>query len=300
MQEVKQLWEFKYIPEKFEDLVLNDNIKPKLKKALTELPNLMLYGPPGIGKGSFANVLLEHTGYDYLWINASDETGIDMIREKVSKFSSSLGITEMKIVIMNESDSLSQGAQGAQKMLKQLMEDVQSSCRFIFLTNDLSLMMDELVSRCRVIEFSNPPKAEIGKLCLKILKKEKIKYDKKVLISIIEKCYPDIRKIIGAVQNNIVNGELKNDDVSTFDRVFKEILEFMVKNDLESIRHRLRSFYIDYVGLYNFLYENIDSFKSPGGAIMLIGEHLRDHRPYPIKEINFMRMVVRMIHKNVL
>jgi DNA polymerase III delta prime subunit len=294
-----KLWEYKYAPTKFEDMILNDNVKAKLSKALKNLPNLMLYGPPGTGKGTFTNILLDHTSFDNMWINASDETGIDVIRDKVKSFSTALGMTVMKIVVFNEADSLSQGSQGAQKMLKQLMEDVEKTCRFVYLTNDLNLMTDALKSRCQVIEMSNPPLKDIGTYASKILKQENIKFDTKVLVSIIKKCYPDIRKTVSSLQENVINGELKNDRVISSDQIFGEILKMVINQDLENIRKTLRSNYIDYVGLYEFFYENVGEFKSPGGAILKIGDHLRWNREHANKEINFMHMVMQMIWEKI-
>jgi len=114
-----KLWEFEHEPLTLSGAIYNKEIRPKLEKALAEVPNLMLYGGPGVGKGTFANILLRHTGHDYLWVNASDYTGIDHMRTGgiVRDFATALGVTPLKIVVMNEADSLSQGAQGAQKAL---------------------------------------------------------------------------------------------------------------------------------------------------------------------------------------
>lgn len=294
------LWTFKYEPKEFEEMILNKTVKDKLRKAFKELPNLMLYGPAGVGKGTFAHILVEKSGYDYMWVNSSDETGIDAMRDKVSSFATSLGMTEMKIVVLNESDSLTQGAQGSQKMLKQLMEDVHKICRFVFLTNDLGLMMNEIQSRCQVIEISNPPMGDIGKHCIKILKSEKVKYDNKVLANIIKKCYPDIRKTIEALKENTFNGVLKTDYISQSEELFSKILEHIIKKDVDTIRNLLRSNYIDYRGLYEYLYENAGAFASPGGAILEIGDHLRWNRSHANKEINFMHMVFRMIWEKII
>lgn len=96
------IWCFKYQPQTFSEIVLNNDIRNKLQKALVEVPNLMLVGPAGVGKGTFTNVFLKQTGLDYLWVNCSDETSIDNIRTKVKSFATSLGITPLKIVVLNE------------------------------------------------------------------------------------------------------------------------------------------------------------------------------------------------------
>ena len=293
------LWEYKHAPTKIEDMALDPTVRKKLIRALDELPNLMLYGAPGTGKGTFAKILIKHTGYDSMWINASDETGIDTIRDKVKTFSTALGMTEMKIVVLNEADSLSLGAQGAQKMLKQLMEDVQKICRFIYLTNDLSLMTDAIQSRCQVIDMSQPALKEIGVYASKVLKKEGIKYDNKLLISVIKQCYPDIRKTISTLQDNTFDGELKSDSITITEKLFNKIMKSIVNKDLDTLRTDLRSNYIDYIRLYEFICENASAFKSPGGAILSIGDHLRWHKEHANKEINFMHMVMQMIWEKI-
>jgi DNA polymerase III delta prime subunit len=96
------IWTFKYQPQTFDDVILNDDIRKKLSKAMVEVPNLMLVGPAGVGKGTFTHVFLKQTGLDYLWVNCSDETSIDNVRTKVKSFATSLGITPLKVVILNE------------------------------------------------------------------------------------------------------------------------------------------------------------------------------------------------------
>jgi replication factor C small subunit len=295
----KEIWTFKYEPQKFDDIILNDKIKSKLKKALEEVPNLMLVGPPGVGKGTFTNIFIKETGFDHMWINASDETGIDAIRDKVKSFSTALGITPLKIVVLNEADALSRGASGAQKMLKQLIEDVQRITRFIFLTNDESLMMNELMSRCQVIRVDNPPGKEVYKFVADILKKENVKFDQKMLVNIVKKCHPDIRSTILTVQQNVLKGKLVSDE-GVYESMWDGILKSMKEGDLDNIRVTLKSNTINYAALYKHLFENIDGFKSPGDAIIMIGEYMYRDTTVAIKEINFMAMVVNMMKQGII
>lgn len=300
-QKLYELWEYKHQPKKFEDMVLNPTAKVKLRKALDTLPNMMLYGAPGTGKGTFTKILLDYTGFDSMWINASADTGIDTIRDKVKTFSTALGMTEMKIVVLNESDSLSQGPQGAQKMLKQLIEDVEKICRFVFLTNDLSLMTEAIRSRCKlIVDMSQPPLKEMGLLGSKILKKEGVKFDPKLLVSIVKQCYPDMRKVMSSLQDNVHNGVLTGDEIASTEKLFNDVMKSMIKKDLDAVRNILRSNHINYPLLYEFLYENAVAFKSPGGAILSIGDHLRWHKEHANKEINFMHMVMQMIWEKIL
>jgi len=295
----RRIWTFAYEPTTIDEMILNDDIKPVLKKALEEVPNLLLYGNAGLGKGTFTNIMLRHTGFDKMWINASDATGIDAIRERIRPFATSMSMTDLKIVVLNEADSLTSGPQGAQKMLRQLMEDVQKITRFVLLCNYEHNIIDEIKSRCQTIKIDNPPAKEIGKLCLKILKLEKVKYKAEDVIAIVQKCYPDIRKTINVLQLNTINKKLVGSRLSVSEDVWKKILMLMLKQDVESVRKELKSNYIDYPDLFKYLYENAGEFKEPGGAILLVGEHLNRNTFYPIKEINFMQMFVQMIFQKV-
>lgn len=294
------LWTFKYEPKKFDDMILNEDIKPKLKKAIEEVPNIMLYGTAGVGKGTFTNILLKETGYDKMWVNASDETGIDIIRDKISHFAVSMPMTKLQICVLNESDSLtSTSKQNAQKILKQLMEDVHKITRFIFLTNNINEMLPELRSRCWVISIDNPPIKEIGKHALNILRNENIKFEGKDVMDIVKKCYPDIRKTIWSLHENIIDGKLTGSMISATEALNKKIFKLLITQEIDEVRKELRGNYIDYPDLYFYCYENAGRFKKPGNAVLEIGEHLNRHSQYPIPEINFMRMVMSMIYQQI-
>jgi len=295
-----ELWEFKYEPKVFSEMILNENIKPKLEKALKEVPSFLLYGTPGVGKGTFTKILLRETGYDHMWINASDETGIDNIRQKVRSFSTAMGISPLKIVVLNEADSLSSGDQGAQKILRQLMEDVQKITRFILLCNYENKIIPELKSRCTPIKIDNPPIKEIALFSKRILENEKIQFKNETLISIVKKCYPDIRSTIKALKENVINGKLVTDHISSSEGLWEQILNMIKNKNIEGVRKALKSNYIDYVELYKYLYENVGEFKEPGGAILLIGQHLVWDGIVAIKEINFMHMVIEMVWEKII
>ena len=300
MKKDTDIWSFTYEPKEFDSMILSDDIKPKLKKALTEMPNLLLYGPPGVGKGTFTHILLRKSGLDSMWVNASDETGIDSMREKVKSFATSLGVTELKVVVLNEADSLSSGNQGAQKMLRQMMEDVQKITRFILLANYENNIIPELKSRCQMIKMDNPPAKKIFEFCSYILKSEKVTFNPQTVVSIIRKCHPDIRKIIWSLQENTINGKLIGDKISASEDTWKAVLSGMLQGDVDGVRKTLKSNYINYTELYAYLFDNVGEFKSPGDAIIEIGEHLYRNEIVAIPEINFMSMFVGMMRNGVI
>lgn len=296
----QNLWVYKYQPKTFEDIVLNEDIKPKLRKSLKEIPNMLIYGTPGIGKGCFVNLFKEMSNVDYMWINASDENGIEVFRNKIRPFATAMCMKDMKIVVLNEADSLTSGPQGSQKLLRQLMEDCYKLARFILICNYEGYIIPEIKSRCQTIKFDLPPKKEIGKLCLSILRREGVKFEAPTMIDIINKCYPDIRRTINVLQENVVDKKLIGSRVDSSEELFEKIMKFMLKQDIEAVREELRSNYIPYPELYAYLYENAGEFKQPGAAILLIGKYLFQDTTIANKEINFMTMVVDMIYEKVL
>jgi replication factor C small subunit len=296
----KNLWVYKYQPKTFNDIILNDEIKGKLGKAMNEIPNMLLYGTPGIGKGCFATLMKDKENIDYMWINASDENGIDVFRNKIRPFATAMCMKDLKIVVLNEADSLTSGPQGAQKLLRQLMEDTYKLCRFILICNYEGYIIPEIKSRCQVIQFDNPPKKEIGKLLLNILKTEGVKYESKDVLEIIKKTYPDIRRTINVLQENVVDGKLTGSRVFASEALFEKIFTLILKGDIEAVREELKSNYIPYPQLYEFIYERAGEFKQPGGAILLIGKYLFQDMSIANKEINFMTMIVDMIYEKVI
>ena len=235
-------------------MILNPDIKPKLEKALAEKPNMLLYGSAGVGKGTFTHIFLKETGLDHMWVNASDKTGIEYIRSDVRPYANAPDINNnLKVVVFNEADALSSGQSGAQKILRQLMEDTYKLTRFIFLANYDQYIIPEIKSRCEVISVDRPPKRDIGAFAIKILKAEGIKYEGKDVINIVEKCYPDIRKTVWSLQENAIDGKLISTNTYSSEDVFIEILKNMKSKDPNLVRSTLKNNYINYIQLYEFI-----------------------------------------------
>ena len=145
---MQEIWTFKHEPDRLQDFIATPELKEKLSLVIKDLPNIMLFGSPGIGKGTFVNILLKQTKLDYLKINASDENSVDDIREKVKNFATALGNTKIKIVYLNECDRLTSAAQ---ETLRQLIEDTHKITRYLLVGNYLNRIIPELKSRCEVI-----------------------------------------------------------------------------------------------------------------------------------------------------
>lgn len=297
-----EIWSFKYEPLELDNMILAPDVRSKLEKAIETKPNIMLYGQPGTGKGTFTNIFLEKTGVDKLKVNASDETGIDYVRSSVKTFAYA-GAGRIKYVIMNESEALSSGKSGAQKMLKDLMEAVQEKTRFLYMTNEIQGMNPALRSRCMEVCLDYPPKKDLILYLASILRNEEIKFTPKVLGDIVKKCYPDIRKSIWSIQENSIDGELRGSDIYTAEALYKEILLLMKAKDIDKLRTLLKSNYINYKHLYEFLFDQVfdsDIFTKPGDAVIQIGDHLRYNETTCNAEINYMHMVFYMLWKEII
>lgn len=290
-----ELWSFKYEPTTLENYIVSPEWKERLQKIINECPNFILSGPPGIGKSTFMNIFINETQYDCLKINASIENGADIIRSKIWSFATTLGMTRFKIVYLNEAERLTQASQ---EMLRQLMEDVQEHTRFAFVCNSHSDIHEALISRCTLEELSFPPAPLIFEKCLSILDAEKISYDQNIksgIINMIKKVYPDVRRIINSLQSSVINGKILSVKVNDRQQVNSLIIKAFFEKDINEVRKILRNNAILYSELYSGLFENMDQFKSPGDAIILLGEYLYRDKFVSIQEINFIAMMVKMM-----
>lgn len=300
-------YEFKYMPKSFDEMIVAEDLRPVLKKALDELSSMLLSGPPGTGKGTFVDILrATKPNIDILKINCSDCTSIDDVRDKVKPFATSIGFGELKVVFLNEVDYLSHNGQA---MLRDLIESTQKYTRFILACNYPHKILPEMFSRCQHIELNNPPALEVAKRCFYILDQEGVKYNKKTVIAIVKAIWqkkPDVRNTLITLKMNVIDGVLRDNFVlSASEELYKGILKSLQENNPEGIRVILKSNPIDYVGLYKFLMDAVmvedgNLFKNPGSAIELLGEH--DYRDNLVanREINFMTMCVRLMRSGAI
>lgn len=293
----QELWTFKYEPKTLDEMILNDKSKEILFDVIENVPNVLLCGKPGTGKGTFMNILLNETKYDYLKINASDENSVDDVRTKIKSFATALGFSKKKIVYLNECDAMS--VQG-QMAIRDLSESVQNTCRFFFVCNYPNKITDPIKSRCQTITLNEPPTDLLYKHCLLILKKENITIkNKKGIVNIIKEYYPDIRQIINTLQLNSKNGVFDNIVISSNSNLYNVIFNLMQEKKIDELRKTLKSESVDYVELYNFLFEKAPETKSPGDFIINIGEYLYRDSSIAIKEINFMTFFFKLLKEGI-
>ena len=222
------LWVEKYRPKTIEDCILPNDIKKTFVEFLSmgEVPNLLLAGPAGCGKTTIAKALCNELGVDVYVINGSDEGRfLDTVRNNAKNFASTVSLTSTakhKVIIIDEADNTTHDVQ---LLLRAFTEEFSSNCRFIFTCNYKNKIIEPLHSRCAVVEFSITGKQKPGIAAKffgrlqQILTDEKIKFDNKVLIELINKHFPDWRRVINECQRYSVGGEIDTGILASFAEV---------------------------------------------------------------------------------
>ena len=257
------LWVEKYRPQDLSTYVGNENLKTKVERFLDDgnIPHLLLYGRAGGGKTTLAKIIVNNTECDYLYINASDERNIDLVRDKLKTFASSVGFKPMKVVILDEADYLN--VNSAQPALRNLMETFSAHCRFILTCNYVEKIIDPIQSRCQTYKIIPPSKKEVAVHAKTILEKENISFDLDDLALVVTAGYPDLRKVINELQRMSINGKLSVDKDGMIHNEFK--LQFLdaIRNgeSIGTIRKMVAdSNFTEYTELYRLLYDEVESF----------------------------------------
>ena len=257
------LWVERYRPQDLSTYVGNEHLKSKVERFLDDgnIPHLLLYGRAGGGKTTLAKIIVNNTECDYLYINASDERNIDLVRDKLKTFASSVGFKPMKVVILDEADYLN--VNSAQPALRNLMETFSAHCRFILTCNYVEKIIDPIQSRCQTYKIVPPSKKEVAVHAKTILEKENISFDLDDLALVVTAGYPDMRKVINELQRMSINGKLTVDKDGMIHNEFK--LQFLdaIRNgeSIGTIRKMVAdSNFTEYTELYRLLYDEVESF----------------------------------------
>ena len=257
------LWVERYRPQDLSTYVGNEHLKSKVERFLDDgnIPHLLLYGRAGGGKTTLAKIIVNNTECDYLYINASDERNIDLVRDKLKTFASSIGFKPMKVVILDEADYLN--VNSAQPALRNLMETFSAHCRFILTCNYVEKIIDPIQSRCQTYKIVPPSKKEVAVHAKTILEKENISFDLDDLALVVTAGYPDLRKVINELQRMSINGKLSVDKDGMIHNEFK--LQFLdaIRNgeSISTIRKMVAdSNFTEYTELYRLLYDEVESF----------------------------------------
>ena len=209
------LWVEKYRPRKLDECILPVDQKKVFQDMVEkdEIQNMLLCGSAGVGKTTIARALCEELGTDYIIINGSEESGIDVLRTKIKQFASTVSFSgKTKVVILDEADYLNPNS--TQPALRAFIEEFSSNCRFIFTCNFKNRIIPPLHSRCAVIEFKigkeERPKiaARFFKRVNEILANEKVEADPKVVAKVLEKHFPDYRRVLNELQRYASSGKI--------------------------------------------------------------------------------------------
>lgn len=262
----------KYRPHKIEDCILPDSLKSVFQEYVTEksIPNLMLTGTAGCGKTTVAKAMCEEIGCNFLFINSSDERGIDTLRTRIKGYASTVSLTGgRKVIILDEADYLTPEAQAG---LRGAIEEFSDNCSFIFTCNFKARLIDALHSRCSVIDFAlkNDEKAkmmaQMYKRLMVILNAEGIEYDKDVLGKIVQRYFPDYRRTLNELQRYSTSGRIDAGVLSQIESVRK--LEQLVKALKEKDFSTMRTWVvnnsdIDPSKIFRSIYDGLNSYLKP-------------------------------------
>lgn len=272
------LWCEKYRPQTLNEFVGSEEIKEKLQRYLEEgdIQNLLFYGPAGCGKTSLAKLLVKKLDCDYIYINSSDERGIDTIREKVQGFASAATFKKLKVVILDEADFMTINSQTS---LRNTIETFSKSTRFILTGNYVERIIDPLQSRCLALKIVPPDRVEIAQHLQGILNKENIQHHTPDIATVVTKFYPDLRKCINTLQLNSKSGELVLDKATLIsnDYVKQVLRKMMDKNpSFKEIRQIIADSSQNTFGeLYKELYLHSDKYLpgQEGSVAIIVNEH---------------------------
>jgi DNA polymerase III delta prime subunit len=276
------LWVEKYRPKTIKDCILPDGIGRTFSSIVESgvMPNLLLSGGPGVGKTTVAKALCEELNYDYLFVNGTEDNGIDGIRTTLRQYASSVSLDgKDKVIIIDEADYLSHMAQPA---LRGFIEEFSHNCRFIFTCNFKNKIIKPLHSRCSVVDFNidNKEKSKLAskfynRLCY-ILKEEGVTYESDVVRSLLVDYFPDWRRCINELQSYSSNGvidvgilsdvtDIKDLCVSLKNKKFSEMRKWVVSNLDNDVNTIFRL-------IYDGLYQYVESRSIPQ-AVIILGEY---------------------------
>jgi len=293
------LWIERYRSQTLDEYIGNNQLKKRIQKCIddNDIPHFILAGCAGVGKTTLAKLIVKNINCDYLYINASDENGIDMIRDKVKTFASTSTFKPLKVVILDEVDFLTQPAQAA---LRNLIEEYSITNRFILTCNYIERLIEPLQSRCEVHKLTPPSKGDVARhVCTSILDVEGVEYDIKDVALLIKEYYPDVRSIIKNLQAGVVDG--KYQWISLNINWMKKLIEILKQRDNKAwydIRQLIADEQVDdFQVVFRYMFDNLSEFSYGNDAqvSVILDEYSWRANVVPDKEINFMASISRIL-----
>ena len=296
------LWIEAYRPKNLDHYIGNDDLKERVAGfiAKNDIPHLLLHGSAGGGKTTLAKLIVGNIECDKLYMNASDENGIDVIRDKVKQFASAASFSPIKVVILDEADFITQPGQAA---LRNIIEEYSASTRFVLTCNYIERLIEPLTSRCEIHILKPPSMGEVAKhVCTNILDVEGVKYDIKEVAALIKDSYPDIRSIIKNLQAGTKDNQFTF-TVSSTDWL-NHLTTILASRDQKawySIRQLVADAQVDdFQTAYRFLFDNLEKYSYGHDAeiSVVLDDFIWRAGVVPDKEINFAAAIAKILELN--
>ena len=301
------LWVEKYRPSKISDCILTDDLKTTFQTFVNEghVPNLLLSGGPGVGKTTIAKAMLKELDATYMMINGSEESGIDVLRNKIKNFASTVSMDgKRKFVILDEADYLN--PQSTQPALRGFIEEFHKNCGFILTCNFKNRIIEPLHSRCSVIEFRIPSSlkptlaGEFFKRVQTILTQENVQFQPKAVAGVVEKYFPDWRRVLNELQRYSASGTIDSGIlVNISETNMRDLVSFLKDKDFKSIRKWVANNLDNdpsrmYRKVYDTLYDEIDPNTVPH-MVLAVADYSYKSAFVADQEINMLAFMIEIM-----
>ena len=301
------LWVEEYRPKNIDSCILPQSLKSTFLEFIKEghVPNLILSGGPGIGKTTVAKAMLGEIGCTHMMINGSEESGIDVLRTKIKNFASTVSLDGgRKYIILDEADYLN--PQSTQPALRGFMEEFHRNCGYILTCNYKNKLIEPLHSRCSVVDFIIPnlekPKLadDFMKRVFTILNEQGISYDKRVIVEIIYKHFPDWRRVLNELQRYSASGTIDAGILVNIAEVnIRELMQAMKNKEFTNVRKWVvNNLDNDSVRILRYVYDNLYNYvdgSSIPHIVVILGEYQYKAAFVADQEINMLACLTEIM-----